>query len=411
MSVTAICLLALLPIVFRPLPNYSWGPGSSWTRSQEKWELCVDAGVPIWIAYNLARSEPLDRKIFVFVEEQDFTKSNLQKIFSRLAEKYHEPTWLKITVFSDRAMLQRAIDVSQMGASIEFADTPKGQAAADKWYEKYYPADKGYFRAIYWRTPDDESFQYSPDQEKAEYLTVIIKAKSAASHSSIFSVEKSAIINAAINGDADTVLSLLAAGMEINATDEYGWTSLLHAVKHSNVAVIKLLLDKGANVNAQSKRGITALHLAAAKGQTDIVRSLLAHGAIAEISSASQDTPLLRAADIGNEEIVKLLLLHGANVDARNSIGETPLLIAYRRKDVLRTLLDNGADINAQDNKGQTALILAISAHSYDAVKILLERGAGVKIRNKRGQTALDIARTIGDKKLVLLLQQTKAPH
>ena len=64
------------------------------------------------------------------------------------------------------------------------------------------------------------------------------------------------LIRAALGGDLDKIQTLLKTSVDVNATDSYGLTPLVAAIRqHSmfreNVTeIVKLLLDRGAKVNA-----------------------------------------------------------------------------------------------------------------------------------------------------------------
>gem|GEM_PF-5170500 len=47
--------------------------------------------------------------------------------------------------------------------------------------------------------------------------------------------------------------ALIQKGANVNAEDDYGWTSLWYAVYHGNVATVKYLLAKGAIVDLNKK--------------------------------------------------------------------------------------------------------------------------------------------------------------
>lgn len=100
------------------------------------------------------------------------------------------------------------------------------------------------------------------------------------------------ILRAAREGDA-ALKSLLATGVNINATDEDGETALMEA--------------------ADSRRG------------TEAVRVLIANGANVNLADEDGETALMRAADEGNSATVQLLLQAGANPNARDDDGETAL--------------------------------------------------------------------------------------
>jgi len=83
-----------------------------------------------------------------------------------------------------------------------------------------------------------------------------------------------ALRNAAINGHAAVVELLLAAGSDVDAQDNAGWTALQGAAAYGHAAVVELLLAAGADVNAKSNIDGTALLYAARYGNADVVEIL-----------------------------------------------------------------------------------------------------------------------------------------
>jgi hypothetical protein len=120
----------------------------------DEWALTNSYGFPVWIAFNdlIPPAVGERREIFIFIEPQYFTPENIKSLFTNLAAEYKTPDWLDVTAFSDKLMLQRAINTSRSGFHIHWADTPEGREAAKKWAEEYYPLPSGYYRARYYRT-------------------------------------------------------------------------------------------------------------------------------------------------------------------------------------------------------------------------------------------------------------------
>jgi uncharacterized protein len=67
------------------------------------------------------------------------------------------------------------------------------------------------------------------------------------------------LVNAAGHGDAATVRTLLAKGVEVNARRNDGVTALMGASFNGRDAVVRQLIAKGAEVNAKDNQGGTAL--------------------------------------------------------------------------------------------------------------------------------------------------------
>lgn len=86
-----------------------------------------------------------------------------------------------------------------------------------------------------------------------------------------------ALIDAASRGDADSIIALLDAGIDINAQDDKGATALMRAVESGREDTVKLLLDHGADVNIQGRfLGYSAIVFAVKARNADLVEMLLA---------------------------------------------------------------------------------------------------------------------------------------
>ena len=76
------------------------------------------------------------------------------------------------------------------------------------------------------------------------------------------------------------VRAALDAGADLEARNEYGWTSLLHAAEYnSNPEVVQALLDAGADLEARDEDGGTPLMwVAAFNSNPEVVQALLDAG-------------------------------------------------------------------------------------------------------------------------------------
>jgi ankyrin repeat protein len=236
---------------------------------------------------------------------------------------------------------------------------------------------------------------------------------------------------AAANGSVEALRTLLTAGAQVNAQNDFGATPLMWAITEPQK--VRLLVAAGADVNAKSKMGRPALYLAAANdGSSTTVRLLLDHRAKVEaqtlVAAASANdlasirlliekgaavnekddlgrTPLMHAAGNGNLKAVELLLSKGADVNAISAdkaetvkngpiaLGNlTALMLAVPAggPEVVKALLDAGANVNAEDVRHMTPLMLAVATDRADprTVRLLLQRGADIGKKDRTGLTA-----------------------
>ena len=84
-----------------------------------------------------------------------------------------------------------------------------------------------------------------------------------------------ALFDAANKGNIEAVKKHLAAGANVNAKDEDGWTPLHFAATKE---IAELLIAEGADVDAREKGGGTPLDKAILLGQTEIADLLRKHG-------------------------------------------------------------------------------------------------------------------------------------
>ena len=130
------------------------------------------------------------------------------------------------------------------------------------------------------------------------------------------------IWNAIEVGSIEAVKQHLAAGAEVNAKDEDGYTPLYAVAGGGHKEIAVLLIANGADVNAKNKYGETPLHCAATKG---IAELLIAKGADVNAKDEVESTPLHTAALNGHKEVAELLITKGAEVNAKYEDGGTPL--------------------------------------------------------------------------------------
>jgi ankyrin repeat protein len=73
-------------------------------------------------------------------------------------------------------------------------------------------------------------------------------------------------------GSLAEVKLALIDGVDVNAKDEKGMTTLHYAVQHANIRVVNLLLKAGADTEIKSAQGQTPIELAASLKENALVR-------------------------------------------------------------------------------------------------------------------------------------------
>ena len=232
-----------------------------------------------------------------------------------------------------------------------------------------------------------------------------------------------ALVFAARENNLEGVQRILAAGVDVNQTTEFGWSALLTATQNRYYRLGSYLLNQGADPNIANKGGWTPLYIATDNRNIEggdyptrrpdmdhlnYIKLLLKHGADPNMRMASSTetrtifthqwlyeegaTPFLRAAQSSDLELMKLLLEHGADPHIATEHGVTPLMVAagigwvegvtyeWSKEANLATiklLLELGADVNAQDQVDlRTALMGAAHKGRNDIIELLVDHGA-----------------------------------
>ncbi len=192
---------------------------------------------------------------------------------------------------------------------------------------------------------------------------------------------------AAAVGNIEAVKQHLAAGEDVNAKDEFGYTPLHNAAWIGHKEIAELLISKGADVTVVDGDGYTALDWAiylddpsasredkAAKKQIAVL--LRKHGGKTGERLKIEDA-LIDAALEGNIEAVKQHLAAGADVNAKDEFGATPLHNAVweGHKETAELLIDRGGDVNVLDEDGYTPLDWAESQEHKELADLLRKHG------------------------------------
>jgi len=124
---------------------------------------------------------------------------------------------------------------------------------------------------------------------------------------------KTAFVEAANNNRLEMVKVLLAAGANVNATNQHGDKALIRAARNNNLELVKYLLTAGAKINATDVAGYTALMHASLNGNLEIVKFLLENEANINTPTQFSGTAALALAfESGNTKLIDLLKSYGA---------------------------------------------------------------------------------------------------
>lgn len=94
---------------------------------------------------------------------------------------------------------------------------------------------------------------------------------------------------------------------DVWATDDEGWTALMHAAWEGNIESLVYLLHHGARVDVKDPSGNTALMLAAMRGHRKTIEILLQRCPRTTLKNVDRKTARMLAAENGHDEIAELL--------------------------------------------------------------------------------------------------------
>ncbi len=220
-------------------------------------------------------------------------------------------------------------------------------------------------------------------------------------HSSYLGITdgRTALMDAARQGNLTVVETLLFHKADVSATDHSGWSVVHHACIGGHAAILcalqRLQVDWNARIRiklrSESFTNATALHLAASVENTGPLEFLLTRKVMSDINATTTAgiTALGIASWLGHSQNVAFLLSNKADdMIADNGCGSYPLHQAARNGylDVITTFIDYSVDLRVKDHRGMTPELHARDSGHFDVANMLeeysKEEGAYVVLMN-----------------------------
>jgi len=210
-------------------------------------------------------------------------------------------------------------------------------------------------------------------------------------------------------GDLDKVKGLIKS-IDVNETDEYGYTGLHMASEHGHLKVVEELLAAGAKLDPLVFESYyLPVHMAVNKGHTEIAKKLINAGCKIDelIYAGACCGPIHLAIMKENKEIFNLLLEKKCDVNLADEInGNSPLMLAtsLNQLETARRLIKEGADVNLADWDEKTPLHCAASNGFGELAKLLAESKVDLAAKDSNGKTARDLAEDIKEEEMAAFL-------
>jgi ankyrin repeat protein len=255
---------------------------------------------------------------------------------------------------------------------------------------------------------------------------------------------------AAYYNQAETLILLAEAGVNLKQQDETGHNIIHIAAQENSMRVMKVLLNPkwGIDINQTTDKkkhfGNTAVCITAIKDNWEILEWLIAAKADINLQRTDGYAPLHMAAQQGSSKVMAILLKSNININSLTSRGTAACIASSQNQvDVLKFLIKAKADLNISTSffsplhiaavngsveameslleekdkinlnltvkDGITAVYLAVQENKIKILNLLIKAGASIFLSRENGLSPLHVAACMGHLEIVKILLENKA--
>ena len=300
-----------------------------------------------------------------------------------------------------------------------------------------------YRHILYERDEHDwQAVHYAAFHGNIEELEML-RAKGADINAVVYPSEHTPLTLAALMGRTTTVQRLLEMGANAAARNHLDRDALQLAVLGMNIETVAVLLQHGlARETIEAARQLAVEKCSTRQGYQRLLELLdnamprspaaLNERGLNELQQAVWDLDMPRvekilarhdksllhepdrwgwtvahhAAFLGYTDMMELLFSAGVDFGAVGPDGFTPILIAAERGEsaAVAFLIRIDADTSVTTAEGQNLLHLAVEGGHVLLARYLVHKGAKLRLRTNAGESALDIAKRLGNQKIISIL-------
>lgn len=181
---------------------------------------------------------------------------------------------------------------------------------------------------------------------------------------------------------------------DINMTDDFGQTLLIHATVSNNIEVVSILLDKKIDVKIKDKGSRSALDYAVHYDCLDIFRLILEKNPTIIQDRNFIEGILLNAVELNKADFVETVLnkinLTKVKLNTTNKfLLHTALIHSNQNKDTIKMIIKKGADVNSIESDDKTPIFRLKSDANIDCLKYLIEAGANLNHKDSDGHSVM----------------------